>query len=463
MRRIEVLDTTLRDGNKLPFVVLTAREKLQLARRLADMGVDVIEAGQPALSPEESECVSLVAAEVEGTAVSACARALEGDTERALDCLRGARIPYLHVFMPVSPWFLNRIMKKSAAESLREIGRCVRLGKEAGVKVQFSLSEAPHADPGFMADAVAAACEAGVDVLSAADTNGILMPADVTRLLDMLRGLTGRCPVPPVLGVHCHNDLGLATANTLAAVEAGATHVETTIGGFGARAGNAALEEIAFLLEAFAQRLDIEHGLRLDGIRAAAETLDRLTGLRTHPNKPVIGRAALMEGPSSGARRSMDPSIAALLSQGTIGTSPHGEGAVPGEPEPFRLESFTVTTGSHSLPVAGIRIEKDGLITSQSSHGSGPIDALFHAVDKALGLEPRLTLYSVATLSMGTDAEADVTVTVEHRGKRFHGHAKSRDVIEASLRAYVGALGSVAPCGELDPAEFYVQGENLWE
>lgn len=465
MRRIEILDTTLRDGNKLPFVVLTAKERLQLALRLAAMGVDIIEAGQPAASQEEADCVSLVASEVEGAAVSACARADEADAERAMHCLRTARVPYLHVFMPVSPHFLSRVMKKSASESLRDIARCVRLGKGGGLRVQFSLSEAPHADPGFLREAVAAACGEGVDVLTAADTNGAMLPADVSRMIGGLRELTEGWPRAPMLGVHCHNDLGLATANTLAAVEAGASHVETTIGGFGARAGNAALEEIVFLLEAFSGRLSVDHGARLDGIRAAAEALDRLTGLRHHPNKPVIGRAALMEGPSAASRGSMDPALAALLSQETLGPKePLEEPKAAGEAAPLGLESFTVTTGSHSLPVAGVQITKDGRTASQSSHGSGPIDALFRAVDKALGIEPQLTLYSVATLSMGTDAEADVTVTVEHRGKRFHGHAKSRDVIEASLRAYVEALGSVVSSGALEsPPGFYVQGENLWE
>ncbi len=396
-RRIEVLDTTLRDGNKLPFVVLSSADRVILARQLARLGVDVIEAGFPSASAEEADCVARVCAEVSDACVAALARAIPADVEAALSVLRRASRPYLHVYMGVSPHFLKHVLKATEKDALASVERCVGMGKKAGVRVQFSLSEAPHARKEFLREIVAAACGAGSDVINVADTNGILSPEDTADLVASVTEAIGPAGAERVaVGVHCHNDLGLAAANTLASVRAGASHVEVTVGGFGERAGNAALEEIAFLMTAFGRKLDVTHGIHLEEIDRTARLFDSLTGIRSHPNKPIIGQCAFVPAAGGFPGKSLDPRLRELMRESTIGRLPAGETpplpAAEAPAGPYTLESFNVMTASHSPPVGVVVITRSGKSLTQTSHGNGPIDALFKAVDKALGFSTRMLL-----------------------------------------------------------------------
>jgi len=466
--RIEIFDTTLRDGNKLPFAVLSNADRLVLARQLARLGVDVIEAGFPAASAEEAECVTRICAEAKGPFVAALARARDADVEKALECLRRAEKPCLHVFMSVSPQFLSQVLKEKETDALKDVVRCIRTARAAHVRVQFSASEAPHARREFLRDACRAAQEAGADVINLADTNGILVPEDMAALVAEVREVLGAAQKgAPSIGVHCHNDLGLATANTLAAMRAGATHVEVTVGGFGERAGNAALEEVAFLITAFGERYGLAHGIRLDEIARTSRLFDSLTGIRTHPNKPIIGQCAFVPAAGGFSGTSLDPAMKGLLQEKTIGRG-IDEAQIEPEPQeerrPYQLESFNVLTSSHTPPVGLVVIRRGGKTLTQTSHGNGPIDALFSAVDKALGFSTRMVLYSVSTLATGREALAEVIVTVELRGRRFHGRHTSTDVIEASLRAYLSACNAIGESGILEgPSDFHVAGEYLWE
>jgi 2-isopropylmalate synthase len=465
-RRIEIFDTTLRDGNKLPFAVLSTADRVRLARQLERLGVDVIEAGFPAASREEAECVTRVCAEVKTPRVAALARAIEGDVEKALACLKSAARPHLHVFMSVSPQFITRVLRTNEQQALKNLEACIRMARKAGVRAQFSLSEAPHARPEFLEEAVFVARDAGAEVISLADTNGILVPEGIAGLVEKVKGLIGGDGAKaPIVGVHCHDDLGLATANTLAAIRAGAGHVEVTVGGFGERAGNAALEEVAFLISAFGERYDICHGVHLEEISRTSRLFDSLTGVRTHPNKAIIGQSAFVPAEGGFTGGSVEPSLHALLQASTIGTSSE-ETADANAPVvgPYELQAFNVVTGSNTPPVALVMILRDGKTLTQTSHGNGPIDALFRAVDKALGFSTRMVLYSVSTLAAGTEALTEVIVTVELRGRRFHGRHTSTDVIEASLRAYMSACNAIGESGILDgPSDFHVAGEYLWE
>ena len=465
-RHIEVFDTTLRDGNKLPFVVLSPDDRVVLARQLAKLGVDVIEAGFPSASQEEADCVARVCDEVEGPYVAALARALPADVEKALTVLARARRPYLHIFMGVSPEFLRHVLKIHEGEALAAVADCVRTAKSAGVRVQFSLSEAPHAPHEFLLSVFESARDAGADVINLADTNGILTPRDTSAMVQELSTLLGSGS-KTVIGMHCHNDLGLATANTMAAVEAGASHVEVTIGGFGERAGNAALEEVVFLMTAFAERYGVTHGIRLEEISRTARLFDSLTGVRTHPNKPITGQCAFMPAPGGFSGRSLSADMRKLMRETTIGRLLEHSSVLPPIPErkgPYTLESFNVMTASHSPPVGVVVIRRDGKTLTQTSHGNGPIDALFRAVDRALGFATRMVQYSVSTIGTGTDALAEVIVTAELRGRRFHGRYRSTDVIEASLRAYMSACNAIGDSGILEgPTDFHVAGEYLWE
>ncbi len=470
-RRIEIFDTTLRDGNKLPFAVLSGADRLLLARQLARLRVDVIEAGFPSASAEEAECVSAIAAEVKGVRVAALVRAIPADVQKGLEAVRAAEHPCLHIYMAVSPQFLKQVLKLDEKEALRNVAACIRTARSAGVRTQFSLSEAPHARREFFHDVVRAAHEAGAEVINLADTNGILAPEDVAALVADACGVlgagAGKGPVP-LVGVHCHDDLGLAAANSLAGLRAGASHVEVTIGGFGERAGNAALEEIAFLISAFGERDGLSHGLDLSQIGPTSRLFDSLTGLRTHPNKAVIGQTALLAAPGGFAGASMQPALRSLLREETIGLPLSDEARRPapaeGQAGPYELEAYNVLSSSHSPPVGLVVIRRAGKTLTQTSHGTGPIDALFHAVDKALGFSTKMVLYSVSTLEAGTEAATEVIVTVELRGRRFHGRFRSTDVIEASLRAYLAACNCIGLSGLLEgPSDFHVAGEYLWE
>jgi len=464
-RRIEILDTTLRDGGKLPLTVLTLKDRVALARRLARLGVDVIEAGFPVSSPEEAECVAAVAGDVEGPAVAGLARCTARDVEPTLRALEAAARPYLHLFMPVSAHALAAVVKRTGDEALADIRTCIALGRDAGARVAFSPSEAPQADRAFLAEALAACREAGADVFDLADTNGTLSPAQAGELAAWARGLAGS--EGPAIGIHCHNDLGLAAANTLAALQAGASHAEVTLGGVGERAGNAALEQVAALLEAFGPEHGLEHGIRLEELWGAARLLEALTGVRAHPNAPLVGDSALAPTPGAHARRALDQRLRGLLEPRTVGRPPRGGGGVPPEladtPVVFALESFSVQTGTGSPPVGVVAIRRGGARLVQSSHGAGPVDALFRAVDRAIGFSPRLALFSLHTLATGTDAPAEVTVTIEHRGRRYHGRYASPDAIDASLRAYLAACDAAAAAGSRAGPDTYVHGEYLWE
>ena len=464
-RRIEIFDTTLRDGNKLPFAVLSPLDRLQLAHQLTRLGVDVIEAGFPSASEEEAVCVSRICAEVKGPFVAALARAMEGDVDRALESIRGAAKPYLHVFMSVSPQFLRQVLRQKEEEALKSISRSISTARAAKVRVQFSLSEAPHARKEFRRDVCITAREAGADVINLADTNGILAPEDMAALVAEVGELfKERKSGIPSIGVHCHNDLGLATANTLAAVRAGASHVEVTVGGFGERAGNAALEEVAFILSAWGKRYDVAHGIRLEEIGRTARLFNSLTGVRSHPNKPIIGQCAFVPAAGGFSGNSLDPQMRDLLREKTIGGAQEAVLSEPAPGGPYTLDAFNVLTSSHSPPVGVVVIRREGKTLTQTSHGNGPIDALFRAVDKALGFTTRMILYSVSTLATGTEARAEVIVTVELRGRRFHGRHTSTDVIDASLRAYMSACNAIGESGVLEsPSDFHVAGEYLWE
>jgi 2-isopropylmalate synthase len=468
-RRIEIFDTTLRDGNKLPFAVLSPGDRLLLALQLEKLGVDVIEAGFPSASMEEAECVARISSEVSVPSVAALARSIPADVQKALECLRRAGKPYLHLFMSVSPQFLRQVLKTTEGKALEGLSQCIRMAHAAGVRTQFSLSEAPHAKKEFLRAVVSAARDAGADVINLADTNGILSPEGMAELVkEVEQALGAKGGRVPLIGIHCHDDLGLASANSLSGLRAGASHVEVTIGGYGERAGNAALEEVAFLISAFGEQEGISHGLDLSQIGPTSRLFESLTGVRTHPNKAVIGQCALVPAVGGFAGASLEPRLRALLQEKTIGLPLSEELQLPAASEtrtgPYALEAFNVLSSSHSPPVGLVVIRRDGKTLTQTSHGDGPIDALFHAVDKALGFTTRMVLYSVSTLEAGTEAATEVIVTVELRGRRFHGRHRSTDVIEASLRAYIAACNAIGLSGLLEgPADFHVAGEYLWE
>jgi 2-isopropylmalate synthase len=492
---------------------------LVIARQLATLGVDIIDAGYPAASGEEKESLEAIIDEVRGPRISALSRAVPEDVRETCELLSRSDRPFLHVFLPTSPHFLRHVLKLKADQALDLIDRCLEAaGSE--LPVQFSLGEIAEAEPGFLVEAAATIVERGAEVLNLADTNGCMHPREAAELVRRIRSSLGQEPGVRI-GVHFHNDLGLAAANSLACIEAGARHVECTIGGIGERGGTAALEEIVFCLEAFRERLNLTHSVRLDQLWRTSTLLSRLTGIAPHPNKPILGKCAFREtraGGSTDVRDALPGHLRELLREKTIGRS---EDALFGDQEMSRagfrqqlknfqvdvegvdldkayglyqsqvrrkktvsrsevqsivaqarleeaqraytLASFNVMTGTQTLPVGSVELNKEDTVLVQSATGTGPVDALCRAVDRAVGINPRLILYSVDHLTEGKDARAEVTVSLAHLGRRFHGHSGSTDVVEASLRAYLDAVNSIETHRRSYPVEeFYINGEELW-
>jgi 2-isopropylmalate synthase len=291
MDTVQFFDTTLRDGEQSPGFSMTREEKLGLARKLAALGVDVIEAGFPVASSGELEAVRAVASAIRGTRVAALARARREDVEAALTALEPAEKPRLHVFLATSDLHLQAKLRITRREALEAIGRWVRYGKERCPEVEFSAEDASRSDIRFLLDAMETAVEAGATILNLPDTVGFSTPEEYGAMFHRVRSHLGRSE-EIILSAHCHNDLGLAVANSLAAVRAGARQVECTINGIGERAGNASLEELAVALAVRQSFFGVRTNIRLEEIYSTSRALSDITGISVPPNKAVVGANA---------------------------------------------------------------------------------------------------------------------------------------------------------------------------
>jgi len=469
--RVRIFDTTLRDGEQAPGAGLTAAEKLEVARQLARLRVDVIEAGFPAASDGDFEAVRRIAQETKGgIAVAALARCRDGDPQRAIDAIRVAERPHLHVFIATSDIHLTHKLRIGREQALTEAVRWVRHGREQlgrDAEIEFSAEDASRTDPEFLLQVYEAVVEAGASTVNIPDTVGYAIPAEFGALVRRVVDRVGR---DATVSVHCHNDLGLATANTLAAVQAGARQVEVTINGLGERAGNASLEEVVMALRTRPTQFpDLGSGVQTEQITPASRLVSYLTGFAIQPNKAIVGGNAFAH--ESGIHQDgviknpltyeiMTPQSVGLAgSQLTIGKLSGRRGLqqklrslghdLEGEaldviyreaialadakkdvtdadllalveqrvsevPASVRVLGWSVTsshggraTGTVSL---GIHAEE----RSVEATGNGPVDALYGAVDQALlpvlGWRPVLTEYEIKAVSAGEDAQGQALV-----------------------------------------------------
>ena len=291
MNTVHVFDTTLRDGEQSPGFSMNREEKLRVAHQLDELGVDVIEAGFPIASDGDREAVRAVATEIRGARVAALARARQEDIDAALWSLETAARPRLHVFLATSDLHLKHKLHTTRAEALGQISRMVRYGRERSPEVEFSAEDASRSDLDYLCDVMEAAAEAGATILNLPDTVGYAMPDEYAAMFRRVRERIGDHR-SVTLSAHCHNDLGMAVANSLAAIAAGARQVECTINGIGERAGNASLEEIAVALEVRQSHLGARTNLRLEKIYATSRLLTAITGVAVPPNKAVVGANA---------------------------------------------------------------------------------------------------------------------------------------------------------------------------
>jgi 2-isopropylmalate synthase len=496
--RVIIFDTTLRDGEQSPGISLNTAEKLEIAQQLARLGVDVIEAGFPIASPGDFEAVRAIAREVQGPVVAGLARAHAADIERAAEAVRDAERPRVHTFISTSDIHIKHQLQSTREDVLGQARAAVAHAKSFVDDVEFSPMDATRADVEFTAEVLTAALEEGATTINIPDTVGYAMPdeyaAFLTRLYELVPALKGA-----VLSVHCHDDLGLAVANSFAGVKAGARQVECAINGIGERAGNASLEEIVMLLATRHADIGFDTGIQTREIARTSRLVSRLTGYPVQPNKAIVGRNAFAH--ESGIHQDgvlKERSTYEIMDAATVGVDDvssivlgkhSGRHALKSaleelgftvsgqalntafkrfkeiadkkkqvtamdlealvtdelrtEMASYALEWFDVEASTRRPPHATVAIRTpDDEVVQGNFTGDGPIDAIFRAINAATRREARLREFRIDAVTGGQDALGEASVILEIAGQSAAGQGVSTDIIEAAALAYVRALSN---------------------
>jgi 2-isopropylmalate synthase len=499
MRRIIVFDTTLRDGEQSPGFSMNVQEKVTLAEQLAELGVDVIEAGFPIASNQDFEAVREVARAVAGrAAVAGLCRAKDLDINRAGEALQGIDRRRIHTFIATSDIHLKDKLKMSREEVLEAAVAAVRLARNFTDDVEFSAEDATRSDRDYLCRVVEAVIRAGARTVNLPDTVGHTVPWEYASLMkDVLTRVPGASGI--VLSVHCHNDLGLAVANTLEAIRAGAGQVECTVNGIGERAGNASLEEIVMALKHRPEHFQADTAVRTEEIIPTSSLLVEITGVPVQPNKAVVGSNAFahesgihQHGVLSNQRtyEILNPEAVGAASRLHLGkhSGRHafrrklvdlgvdleesefekafarfkdladraktvtdedllalaGEEGGAHASGPYILEHLQFTSGTDIVSHATVTIKVKEETVMRSAWAYGPVEAACKAIDAAAGVSGKLLDYTVRATTAGKDAQGEVRVTVETEGRKAEGRASSVNVVEASARAYTQALNRLA-------------------
>ncbi len=493
-RKIKIFDTTLRDGEQSPGASLNAAEKLEIARQLARMKVDIIEAGFPISSRGDFEAVQQIAREVKGPTIAGLARSRRKDIEACAEAVKPADKGRIHVFIATSDIHVEQKLEKTKQEVLETAVEAVEYAKTFVDDVQFSPEDAARTQPDFLREIVGAVIAAGATTVNIPDTVGYAVPE---QFADIIAGLKSDVPNigEATISVHCHNDLGLAVANSLAAVKTGAGQVEVAVNGIGERAGNAALEEIVMGLKTRQDYYGVGFNLDTKQIARSSRLVSSLTGLNVQRNKAIVGanafaheagihqdgvlkeprtyeimraedigleKSEIVLGKHSGrhAFRSRLKELGYELDEEalekafvrfkTLGDKKKEifdedlevivENEVARIPEIYRLKYVHVLSGNTVLPTATVEVEHEDKVDRAASSGDGPVDAVYSAINQIIGFEPRLKDYSIRSVSRGQDALGEVTVKLTVEGIAVHGRGASTDVLEASAKAYLAAL-----------------------
>lgn len=492
--RIIIFDTTLRDGEQSPGASMNTREKLRLAVQLEKLGVDVVEAGFPAASEGDFEAVSKIAGRLERTEVAGLARASKEDIDRVWGAIKHGVKPRIHTFIATSDIHLKYKLKMSREEVITAAVEAVRYAKSLTNNIEFSAEDGSRSDPDFLCRVFEAAIEAGATTVNLPDTVGYAIPDEFADLVQYVLDHTPNIK-RSILSVHCHNDLGLATANTIAAVGRGARQVEVTINGIGERAGNTSMEEVVMALHTRPNHLPMTTGIDTGHIYATSRLVSSITGIIVQPNKAVVGanafaheagihqdgmlknpmtyeimkpetiglnRSSLVLGKHSG-RHALRERLKALgydLSDEELKTvfkrfkeiADKKKHVVDEDLEVivtedvlrtfelFKLEYLHVTCGTTVMPMASVKMTINGRPVKGAEYGNGPIDAAFNTISKLAGTEPELLRFTVSALTGGTDAQGEVTVRLRENGLISLGRGADPDIITASAKAYVNGL-----------------------
>jgi 2-isopropylmalate synthase len=496
--RVIMFDTTLRDGEQSPGFSMNLTEKLRMAEALAELGVDVIEAGFPIASPGDFESVKLIAEQVRGPVIAGLARTGRADILRAAEAVAGAERPRIHIFLSTSPLHMKYKLKMEPEAVLQLAVDSVTLARNYAADVEWSAEDGSRTEPEFLCRCVEAAIRAGATTINIPDTVGYAVPDDMERIFTMLRErVPGADQV--ILSTHNHNDLGLAVANTLAAVRAGVRQIECTINGIGERAGNAALEEVVMAIRTRPDVNPYTNSIKSENILRVSKMLSTITGFDVQPNKAIVGRNAfahesgihqdgmlknagtyeimtpesvgwtkstLVMGKHSGRAAFRDKLRA--LGYGELGDNRLNEAfrrfkdladhkksvydedivalvddEVLRDHDRLRFVSLEVQAGSRGPANAKLELDVDGKTHAAEATGLGPVDATFNALRMIFPHEGNLVLFSVGAVTEGTDAQARTTVRLEEGGKMVDGQGADTDTIVSAARAYVHALNKL--------------------
>ncbi len=508
-RMIRIFDTTLRDGEQSPGASMNVEEKVMIAKQLARLNVDIIEAGFAYSSPGDFEAVRRIAQEVEGPTICSLARARPEDIDRAWEALKGAPKVRIHTFLSSSDIHLKYQFRISREEALKRAVEMVQRARGYVDDVEFSPMDASRSDPNYLYEVLEAVIEAGAGTINIPDTVGYATSQEFGLLI---RGIRERVKnsSKAVISVHCHNDLGLAVANSLAAVVEGAGQVECTINGIGERAGNASLEEIAMGLRTRKDFFDADTGIRTEEISKTSRLVSKITGMVVQPNKAIVGANAFAH--TSGIHQDgllkekstyeiMKPESIGLVQSKLVMGKLSGRHAfrqrleelgyrlsdeelnhaferfkrladqkkemyeedlevivseeIAKIPERYVLKGLHTESGTHKVPTATVELEIGGRLAKQTGTGDGPVDAAYRTIAAITQTKSRLLTYVVKAITGGTDAQGEVSVRMEEGGRTVTGHGADTDIIVASARAYLNALNKLAywASRNTDPAQ----------
>ena len=494
--RVIIFDTTLRDGEQSPGASMTREEKLRIAKTLERMRVDVIEAGFAIASQGDFEAVKAIADTIKDSTVCSLSRAVDGDIERAAEALRGANAGRIHTFIATSPIHMQYKLRMQPDDVVKQAVHAVKFARNLCGDVEFSCEDAGRSEIDFLCRIIEAAIDAGARTINIPDTVGYAIPH---QYAETMRLLLERIPNADkaVFSVHCHNDLGLAVANSLAAVVTGARQVECTINGLGERAGNAALEEIVMAIKTRQDLLGVHTNIDTTHILSASRLVSGITGFPVQPNKAIVGANAfahesgihqdgvlkhretyeimsaesvgwnankMVMGKHSGraAFRSRLEELgiqlagdaelnAAFARFKTLADKKHeifdedlqalvSDTLAEEAPEHFKLVCLEVASKTGEVPEARIVLNVAGHEQSATASGSGPVDASFKAIEFIASSAATLQLYSVNAITQGTDSQGEVTVRLEKAGRIVNGNGADTDILVASAKAYINAL-----------------------
>ena len=495
---IKIFDTTLRDGEQAPLCSMNIQEKIEVAKLLEKLKVDVMEAGFPASSRGDMEAVRAIAGIIRDSAVAGLCRSLEKDIDAAAEVLAKAAAPRIHIFIATSPIHMEYKLRMKPEQVLEQAAASVKYARKFCDDIEFSAEDAFRSDPDFVCKVFGEAIASGAKTVNFPDTVGYALPGEFGKRIKYIKEHTPMIE-RAIFSVHCHNDLGVAAANSLEAVINGAEQVECTINGIGERAGNASLEEIVMALRVRKELFNADTGIDTTQIYTVSRLVSQVTGIKVQPNKAIVGENAftheagihqhgvmvnratyeimtpesigipknrMVLGKHSGKHAfeerlrdlglSLPPETLEKVFDEFKNLADKNKavsdrdiealvmGAAVSAPETWKLDHWVVNTGSALGASGTIRLtHKDGTSRKEVSMGDGPIDAVFRAINQIIGKEPELELYEIDATGGGSSSQGATMVRISWEGRRWNGRGVSTDVVESSIKAYIAAINAM--------------------